>query len=517
MNEQLAKTSKGDVLIVDDTIANLRLLSRILTDHGYKVRAASDGEHALDAARTIPPDLILLDINMPEMDGYEVCHQLKADPLTADIAILFLSALDETEDKVKGFTAGAVDYVTKPFQFEELLARVETHLALRRLQKSLQQEITEHQRTEEALQQSNARLTRLVNDLEARTREVSLLAEVSGLLQVCNTAQECYTVVAHSAQKLLPAESGALFTYMPEQNCLEALTVWGALAQEAYDEFHPEACWALRRTRSHLVADAATGLLCQHLGQPQPASYLCTPMMAQGEILGIFHLRWSEIQAPAPEVQAKVSQLAAALAEHLSVTLTNLKLRETLRTQSIRDGLTGLFNRRYMDETLEREYRRAVRQQRPFSLLLFDIDHFKKFNDLFGHDAGDTLLREVGRLFKAYVRASDIPCRYGGEEFLLILPETPLASAQQRAEDLCAAARAMQVYHQGKLLDVISFSVGVSTFPEHGQTVEHLLRAADAALYAAKVAGRDRVIVATIGPAAAAGDGTPAAGGRFWL
>jgi diguanylate cyclase (GGDEF)-like protein len=175
--------------------------------------------------------------------------------------------------------------------------------------------------------------------------------------------------------------------------------------------------------------------------------------------------------------------------------LSNLKLREALRQQSIRDSLTGLFNRRYMEETLEREIRRAEREKKPVGIIMFDIDHFKNFNDLSGHDGGDAMLRELGAYLSKSMRGGDIVCRYGGEEFVAVLPGASLEETRKRAEDLRQGVKEMPVYHLGKPLGRCTISLGVSAFPDHGLNSEIILKGADSALYRAKNEGRDKVVV----------------------
>jgi diguanylate cyclase (GGDEF)-like protein len=189
-------------------------------------------------------------------------------------------------------------------------------------------------------------------------------------------------------------------------------------------------------------------------------------------------------------------QLATTLARHIELALANLHLRETLRSQSIRDPLTGLFNRRSMEETLALEVARAARSRHTLSVIMLDLDRFKNFNDTFGHEAGDVLLRHLAKLLQTHIRPGDIACRYGGEEFTLILPNAPLEVAKQRTERLCELARHLSVEHQGRSLGPVTISAGIAVFPLHGSSEETLLRAADVALYRAKTEGRDRVIVA---------------------
>jgi diguanylate cyclase (GGDEF)-like protein len=247
----------------------------------------------------------------------------------------------------------------------------------------------------------------------------------------------------------------------------------------------------LRRGRAHLVEDARAGPLCRHLASPPPATYVCIPMMAQSEATGVLYLHNRGGALPSAK-----RQLAQTIADSTALALANLKLRETLRHQSIRDPLTGLFNRRYMEETLERETRRVARARRPLGIIMLDVDHFKLFNDTFGHDAGDALLRELGNFMRAHVRGEDVACRYGGEEFTLILPEASLEVTRERAEHLCDDIKHLHAQYHDQPLGTVTLSLGVAVFPDHGLTSEAVLHAADAALYRAKREGRDRVVVA---------------------
>jgi diguanylate cyclase (GGDEF)-like protein len=192
--------------------------------------------------------------------------------------------------------------------------------------------------------------------------------------------------------------------------------------------------------------------------------------------------------------------MANMFAEQVGQSLANLRLREALRDQSIRDPLTGLYNRRYLEETLDREIRRAVRSEQLLGILMLDLDHFKKFNDTYGHDAGDTVLRDTAAFLTRCVRAEDIVCRFGGEEFVIILPLADIQTTQARAERIRSKLRELTILHQGKAVGLVTVSVGVAELPQHGMTPKTLLEAADAALYVAKREGRDRVVVATERP-----------------
>ena len=221
--------------------------------------------------------------------------------------------------------------------------------------------------------------------------------------------------------------------------------------------------------------------------------------MAQNEALGIVCLQMRASQAPEEPTLRSSSeaerQLAAVLARQVALALGNLKLKESLKNQSICDPLTGLFNRRYMEESLEREFSRANRNKTSVAIVMMDLDHFKRFNDTFGHQAGDAILRAFGDLLKKYTRGQDIACRYGGEEFALVLTDSNLTGAMKRAEILLQQVKQLSVEYAGQLLGAVSISMGVALFPDHGTTMGDVLRASDQALYSAKREGRDRVSV----------------------
>jgi diguanylate cyclase (GGDEF)-like protein/PAS domain S-box-containing protein len=331
-------------------------------------------------------------------------------------------------------------------------------------------------------------------NLEKKTSQMELLSRMSHLLQSCLTMQEAYTIVGQMAPQLFTNEAGVLFIINSSRDLLESVVSWGEVSLRE-GVLTPEDCRALQRSQLYVVTEnAQSGSICRHLGErPLPNGYLCVPLMAQGETIGVLHVQSSSAPVESQEVR---QQLARAMAESIGLALANLQLRETLRQQSIRDALTGLFNRRYMEETLEREVQRAARNQEPLGIIMIDIDHFKQFNDTHGHEAGDVLLREFGKLLRSQTREADIACRYGGEEFILIMPGASLAIAQKRAEALCKAIKQLNVRYNSQLLEAVTLSAGVSAYPETGSSGLTTVNAADSALYQAKHAGRDRVVVA---------------------
>ncbi len=363
-------------------------------------------------------------------------------------------------------------------------ARVESVVAERT--QALAHEIAEHEQLEKALAESRATLAGQVDRLASRNREVQLLNEVGDMLQSCVSTEEAYPLIRRHLPGLLPGTSGSLYVQDPLKNVFTAMAEWGDRPPSAA-VFTAEDCWALRRGRVYPPNGSSPTVPCRHLEAGQEQGSLCVPIAVTGKTIGLFNaLRCPE------ESQA----FAVSVAEHIGLALSNLMLRSDLRQLSIRDPLTGLFNRRYMEETLELEISRAERKEHSIGVIMLDIDHFKTFNDRFGHAAGDELLQALGQLIRANLRAGDVPCRFGGEEFVLILPEATEAAAARRAEDLRARAQEMEVRHLDTVLGPVRVSLGVGLYPDHGRTRDSLLGATDAALYKAKEAGRNRVVIA---------------------
>jgi diguanylate cyclase (GGDEF)-like protein/PAS domain S-box-containing protein len=353
-------------------------------------------------------------------------------------------------------------------------------------------DITERRRAEQELFETNEKLRDRVAELQQRTREISLLNELGDLLQACRTPTEAYSVVTQLSPALFPGLTVQLLVRDRADRLLRLGSASDA-APAAAALLTADDCWALRRGRPHIVTDTSGGLVCAHLAGRPPAAYLCLPLMVQGEHIGVLSLT----AAAAGDLSDSTHWLAGAVAEQIALSLSNLHLQETLRMQSIRDPLTNLFNRRHLDEVFERELRRAIEQDQPLAVMMADIDHFKRVNDTHGHDAGDSVLRQVGAVLLAQARPGEIVCRFGGEEFLLVLPGTTCVEAEHRAEALRLAVRQQRPRDRDVALPSVSLSFGVAAFPHHGSTTEALIRAADAALYQAKAAGRNRVAVAS--------------------
>ncbi len=360
-------------------------------------------------------------------------------------------------------------------------------------------DITVRVRAQEEVRNANEKLSALVKKLEKNSIQTGLLSELREFLQGCPTTEEIGPVVARSMKKIFPDSEGALFLLSPSRTDLESAVRWGGFPENADDNvFAPDACWGLRRGGVYVVDNIETGLLCRHLKHRPAAGYACLPLMARGDVLGLLHIRKQPAgkEGDDPAMISGLKDISLALTELLSLSISNIKLQETLSSQSIKDPLTGLFNRRYMEENFQREICRAARKQEQIGVLMVDIDHFKTFNDLHGHPAGDAALIELANFFKSKIRGADIVCRYGGEEFTLILPECSLENAGKRAYELVDEANSLRVQYNGRVIGPIALSIGAAVYPEHGTSPEDLLRAADAALYRAKQDGRDRVVLA---------------------
>jgi diguanylate cyclase (GGDEF)-like protein/PAS domain S-box-containing protein len=359
---------------------------------------------------------------------------------------------------------------------------------------AIRNDITARKRVESELQSANEQLSNWVKELESRNQETAQMSKLSDMLQACLSIEEAHEVISKLVQPLFPDVSGGVFIINSSKRLVEAVATWGDVISNASQFFTPNECWALRRGQVHWVDNANCNVPCKHVHHNSCITEsLCVPMMAQGEAMGVLHLS-SQVQG---KLNTAKQNLATTVAEHIALALANMKLHAAIQYQSVRDPLTGLFNRRYLEESLEREFARAERLQQALSIIMLDVDHFKQFNDTFGHNAGDIVLRELGAFLQKQIRNSDIACRYGGEEITLILPETPTEVAKSRAEAIREGVKHLLVEHHSQVFGALTVSLGVATFPEHGKTPEVAIAAADAALYRAKKEGRDRVIVAS--------------------
>ena len=448
------------ILIVDDTAANLRLLEARLQAEYFDVRTALNGRDGLQAALNERVDLVLLDVMMPDMTGFEVCAALKADPRTAHIPVIIVTALDGAEDRVRGLECGADDFLTKPVSETALVTRVKSLVRLKM--------ITDELALRAAAMQSvgfNAAdvfadtagiggRVLVVDDRENSTRRIR--AALAGPFEV--------ELTADPADAVAQAESRDfdLLIVSPTLKVGDGLRLCARI--KAIDR--------LRHTPVLLITDAEE-----------------TPRLMQALELGVNDYIIRPIDA---------NELRARVRTQLRRRLYAERLRETVTSAvelAIIDPLTNLYNRRYLDAHLRLLIARAAATSKPVCVLLFDIDHFKDINDSYGHDAGDAVLRDFSDRLRRGVRGIDLVARYGGEEFLVVMPETDASFAATIAERLRQEVEKMAFTATS---DEISFpvtvSIGLAEWRGQGDGAEALIRRADQALYAAKRAGRNRVV-----------------------
>ncbi len=357
------------------------------------------------------------------------------------------------------------------------------------------QDISEKKREEEELIEGKRKVELALRQVEATQRQVTVLSELVGYLQACPDEGEACACIAEYGPRLFPGGRGRLYLSRKGEDLLSA-AAWGPdNATPAVAALRNDDCWALRRGQVYRVDQPVLALPCPHLGaDARNCACSCVPLMAQGDTIGLLHVAHAGLS---DGVAIDLAQnLAVAMAEQAALALANIRLREALTQQSVRDPLTSLYNRRYLQDSIVRMLGRCRRDGIALSVLMIDVDHFKKFNDTYGHHAGDHVLVEMARLVAARFGGIDVACRYGGEEFIVLLPGRTLTEAAARALELLDAVRALRLTHDNRSLGRITASLGLAQFPLHGSAATELIAAADSALYRAKQGGRDRLVTA---------------------
>jgi len=468
------------VLVADDDAALAHTLTYILREKGAQVTTLPDGEHLVEQLEAETPDLLLLDIMMPKVDGLELLQRIKRDPRWADLPVLMVSSMPPEEGTVRSFGLGAADFVPKPFRVPELMARIEAHVERGKALRAAR---------EEAL---------------SRAKMVDILHEVTDSLK----PDEIYHILARRVARALNKSRCSLVLAKPGD-------VFGTVVA-AYENpmlrnlriqlgRYPEILKALETDQPVIVEDVASDPLFAEARAGwqrdgiavQIGSVVALPFRMRGEQSGVLFLRTASDESPLRRADADFADtvikaaVAAIEKAHDFADIVSDKVR--LEHLASHDALTGCANRRALLEVLEREWDRAVRYNLVLTVLMVDLDHFKRVNDSHGHLVGDSVLRQVGDLLRREVRSADAVGRYGGEEFVVVLPETALHGATIFAERLRQRVAAINFGSQA-LPVTVTVSIGVASVPDERVTSsESLLALADAALYRAKADGRNVV------------------------
>lgn len=358
-------------------------------------------------------------------------------------------------------------------------------------------DITAQHESQLRLEETNQQLNLALGALERHATDLVRLNTLNEGLQSSLTVSDAYEVLERTLSHLQLGSGGALAISSADGSMLKQVACWGEGAR-LKSVFSPNECWAMRRGQRHALRMPCAGPTCKHFDVQPSGAVLCQPLLVLGENLGLLTVRAAE--GLSDTEWARVNHLTSMVTESLKLALCNIRLREALHEQAIRDPLTHLFNRRYLDETLPRELHRAIREQRKISVVMIDLDHFKEVNDTWGHEAGDAILVHVAKVFQENLRASDLACRFGGEEFVLVLFGADAAEARERMQLIAEKLSDSSLQLQHRELPCTTFSAGIAEAFLHGDSAEKLLRVADHALYAAKAAGRDCTLVAPLTP-----------------
>jgi len=327
-----------------------------------------------------------------------------------------------------------------------------------------------------------------INEKKLNENIMSSLSHMNSMLQLCHNSLEAYPIISHAAQKIFTELSGGLAILHDLTNEQEVVDRWGE-NPSLKSFFRSNDCWAFRSGKIYIANDPRKDAVCHHFETPPLGGSICMPLIVQGQVLGMLNFSASANHT----ITSHQQQIINNFSEIVKLSLANIHLNEALSEQAIHDPLTGLLNRRYLYECLPTILQHALRTREPFCVCMIDLDFFKNINDVYGHDAGDEVLKLVGALLKNNIRESDVACRFGGEEFILILQSTQ-EHAHIQMERIRSEVKNTKVYSQNHLLPSMTVSIGIAEAPRQGETINEILRIADAALYQAKEAGRDRVI-----------------------
>lgn len=340
-------------------------------------------------------------------------------------------------------------------------------------------------RVKATIRGSHERQLATLQHLQLRAHENASLNKINEQLHTCHSAEDAYTIIHLTAKMLFPSLNGGLAIYDKATKTLKTVCQWGE-QQLLQASFSPDDCWAFHHGHVYVVNETKKPVYCPHYAAP-PGACIHLPLIVLGETIGLLDIN----SRPGIAITEKQQQLAIMFAESMKLALASINLRETLHHQAMRDGLTGLFNRRYLDETLPRHLEHIKRNQGVLSVAMIDIDGFKQINDKYGHESGDEVLKFIGKVLQQTIRAGDIACRLGGDEFLIVLIDSSLANARPRIKHICQLIKSESLVIQGALLPQVTLSAGIAAAPAQGRNAKDLLLTVDKALYAAKQAGKN--------------------------
>ena len=476
---------KPKVLIADDSALVLRMIEKMLVGAGYDVITARDGLEAIEKAVLEDVRLIILDVMMPRMNGYQACRLLKTDPATRDLPVVILTSRDQAGDRFWGLETGADYYVTKDSEPHRILDLVKNILAA---------EPPSARPRAAGGQRSNVDILSRVNDLlDRKLYEATILSEIGRVARNLVHVDETFTSVMGLVARVADFTVGAM-AFVEEDELDVVLMVHRHASPDVVEDAKTRLLDAIarerkgagfRRVQARLFAPA------DESGGPEEhalGGFAAFPVVTNDRLVGLLALGGKSLAHVAPESAGFLGQVA----NQSYIVMENSRLFERVRNLSIRDGITGLYNHRHIMELVRGEFDRVGRYPDAFSVLMIDIDHFKKVNDEHGHPAGDAVLSEIATVIQGCLRTVDVMGRYGGEEFVVLLPHTPHEEARRTAERVRINVSAHVFQAQGKTLQ-LTISVGVATAPsETADTAAAVIREADKALYRAKSAGRDR-------------------------
>ncbi|MGW8195339.1 MAG: diguanylate cyclase [Desulforhopalus sp.] len=465
-------STKDKILVVDDELFFRSVLKNALEDQ-YEIIEGENGEEATSLAKALRPNLIIMDVEMPLKNGIDACRELKASVDTRKIPIILFTSLSKKEDIVQGLKAGADDYITKPMCFPEILARVSAHLRPKDYYTDLEQ-----------------------SDL------ILLLEMAENISAIRNPITILHLIVDRMSELIDGARCSIVSINDEGVPCVRAssdLDIHEEIKLELCK--YPEISKVLDSKQPIIINDIKNDPLMASVKTQIEGlnfnSIVIIPIVKKESIIGTLLLRMATpLSKSIPERIHKLCQLVANLSANALETATLFEKTQTAQEyfeeMAIRDGLTNLYNHQHFHNCLEREFSRAIRYHTPLSLIFFDIDNFKRINDVYGHTQGDSVLRDIGIMTKSIARRSDVPARYGGEEFAILLPNTTAVGALEMATRLNRIIRE----HGFKSLNgkQVTISVGTSTFIDDNiQSCEQLVQLADMAMYQAKLLGKDRV------------------------